>query len=355
MTEPVILGAGPAGCMAAIHLSRGGAHPLLIDRDGVAGDALCGGFLSWRSADRLRSVGIGPMQLGAHPVETLALIAGGSEATAALPSPGFGLSRRAMDSALRNRAVGEGARLVIDKARSVAPGMIEGEVGKYSSPAIFLATGKHDVRGTPRPRQDDDPALGIRLRLPAHDGLTALLRYRIELHLFRGGYAGIVLQEDGAANVCLAVRKSLLAAADGDPRALLDRLASTNPRFAVRMEFAPSDLDIDTVGAVPYGWIARDTEPGLWRLGDQAAVIPSLAGEGMGIAMESGVAAAQAFLAGQNATDFQREFARRADRPVRIAKLVWRTAESEPGARLLTGVSKGFPSLVRAAMTLTRI
>lgn len=355
MSEPLILGAGPAGCMAAIALASGGVRPTLLDRDATVGDALCGGFLSWRTAERLRAVGIGPIQLGAHPVETLALIAGKSEAIAALPSPGFGLSRRALDTALRRRAVTEGARLVIDRARTVRPGMVEGEEADHPAEAIFLASGKHDVRGAPRPREDDDPALGIRIRIPAHDALRAMLRGRIELHLFRGGYAGIVLQEDGSANVCLALRKSALADVGGQPRALLDRLADMHPRFGERMAFAPTKTPIDTVGSVPYGWIARDTQPGLWRLGDQAAVIPSLAGEGMAIAMESGVAAAHAFLAGTDAATFQRSFARRAARPIRTAKLIWQVAETGAGARILTGVARALPALARTAMGLTRI
>lgn len=355
MTPPLILGAGPAGCMAAIALGRAGVAATLLDRDEVVGDALCGGFLSWRTAERLRAVGIGPMQLGAHPVDTLALIAGKAEAMASLPSPGFGLSRRALDTALRRRAVGEGARLVIDRARTLQAGQIEGEKDVYRAGSIFLASGKHDVRGAPRPRDDEDPALGLRIRLPPHDGLRAMLRGRIELHLFRGGYAGIVLQEDGTANVCLALRKSLLADAGGQPRALLDRLADGNPRFAERIAFAPADLPADTIGSVPYGYIARHTEPGLWRLGDQAAVIPSLAGEGMAIAMESGISAAYSFLAGQDAAAFQQEFAARAARPVGTAKLIWRVAEIAPGARLLTGITNSLPGLARAAMALTRI
>ncbi len=223
------------------------------------------------------------------------------------------------------------------------------------SDAVFLASGKHDVRGQSRPREDDDPALGMRIRIPAHDRLRALLKGRIELHLFSGGYAGIVLQEDGSANVCLALRKSLLAEAGGKPRELLDRLAAIHPHFADRMAFAPSDQAIDTVGSVPYGWIARTTEPGLYRLGDQAAVIPSLAGEGMAIAMDSGIAAAGAWLAGEGAPQFQATFAKRAERPVRAAKLIWRIAERSSGARLLTGATSTFPSLARAAMALTRI
>jgi len=341
--------------MAAILLARGGAAPTLLDRDAEVGDALCGGFLSWKTAERLRAVGIGPVELGAHVVETLALFAGTHEALAALPSPGFGLSRRALDGALRRRAVGDGARLVIDRARVIRPGLVVGEEREWLAETIFLASGKHDVRGGVRPREDRDPALGLRVRLPADECLRVLLRGRIELHLFRGGYAGIVLQEDGSANFCLALRKSLLSEAGGDPRELLSRLAAEHPRFGDRMAFAPVDLAIDTIGSVPYGWIARTTDNGMWRLGDQAAVIPSLAGEGMAIAMAGGAMAAQAFLAGRDARGFQAEFAARAQRPVRIASLIWRIAEKGPGARLLTGVTESMPWLARAAMALTRI
>ncbi len=352
---PLVLGAGPAGSIAAIVLARAGAEPVLMDRDAQVGDALCGGFLSWQSADRLRAIGADPAELGGHPVHTLALIAGTREAVAPLPASGFGLSRRALDTALRARAVADGARLVIERARAVRPGAIEGDSREWPSEAIFLATGKHDVRGEPRPRTASDPALGLRIRLPAQAGLRALLHGRIELHLFDGGYAGIVLQEDGSANVCLALRKSRLAAAGGDPRALLDHLAGAHPRFAERMAFAGTDLPIDTVGSVPYGWIARGTEQGLFRLGDQAAVIPSLAGEGMAIAMTSGELAAKAWLAGHSAPGFQRRFARRAWRPVRTAQLVWETAERPRGARLLAALAGRAPVLARAAMALTRI
>jgi flavin-dependent dehydrogenase len=355
VSAPLILGAGPAGSMAAIMLARAGVTPTLMDRDAVVGDALCGGFLSWKTADRLRAVGIGPMELGAHPVDRLALIAGGREALAALPTAGFGLSRLALDTAMRRRAVADGARLVIDRARAVRPGVVEGEGQEWPSDAIFLASGKHDVRGSPRPRESNDPALGLRVRLPASDRLRELLKNRIELHLFDSGYAGIVLQEDGTANICLALRKSLLASAGGAPRELLDRLARDNPRFAERMAFAPADLPVDTVGSVPYGFVARTTEGGIWRIGDQAAVIPSLAGEGMAIAMESGAAAARAWLAGDSAPTFQASFAAQAERPVRIAKLIWQIAEKPPGARLLAAVTSGAPALARAAMALTRI
>lgn len=340
--------------MAAISLARAGVRPVLIDRTIEVGDALCGGFLSWRTAERLRAVGIGPIELGAHPVERLALFARGSVAEAPLPSSGFGLSRCALDGALRRRAVAMGAELVIDRIRTVERGRALGEDREHRAETLFLATGKHDVRRQARSRASADPSLGLRIRIPADERLRALLARRIELHLFEGGYAGIVLQEDGSANVCLAVRKSLLADAEGEPRALLDRLAARHDPFGERMAFAAPGLPIDSIGAVPYGWIARNTEPGLYRLGDQAAVIPSLAGEGMAIALASGAAAAEAWLGGETAQAYQRRFASRARRPLAAAGMVWRIAEGPMGARALVGLTRTAPWLARLAMNLTR-
>ena len=355
--SPLIIGAGPAGAMAAITLGRAKAGPVLIDRDETVGDALCGGFLSWRSAERLRGIGLDLTQIGAHPVTRLALYAGEAEAHAELPETGFGLSRRALDTAMRALAVASGAELQIDRIRTLSPGIADGERQQWRSDSIFLGAGKHDVRGMARPRQSSDPALGLRIRIPAQAGLTKLLAGKIELHLFAGGYAGIVCQEDGSANICLALRKSLLAQAGGAPRALLDQMAAEYPQFGQRMAYAATDLPIDSIAAVPYGWIAQDTQPGLFRLGDQAAVIPSLAGEGMSIALASGAMAAKFWLQGGSsaAEEYQRAMARAARRPVGVAKLIWETAESERFGAPLVKMASLAPWLTKFAMRASRI
>lgn len=354
---PVILGAGPAGCAAAIVLARGGAEPLLIDRDAEVSDALCGGFMSWRTAATLRSLGIDLAQLGAQRVTALRLFAGESVAQNTLPEPAWGLSRRAFDSALRRAAVEAGAALEIDTIRALASGCASGAARDYRSDSLFLASGKHDLRGATRPRDARDPALGLRLRIASDPRLTALIGESIELHLFAGGYAGIVLQEDGSANICLALRKTLLARAGNDRAQLLDMLADQSAAFAARLRFASANPRVDTIAAVPYGWIAQDTAPGLFRLGDQAAVIPSLAGEGMSIAIASGIAAAQAWQQGGGAAApaYQQAFARRARRPVRVAEAIWHTGEHAMGGRALTQVAQSLAPAARLAMRLSRI
>ncbi|OYW44616.1 MAG: hypothetical protein B7Z33_11390 [Sphingomonadales bacterium 12-68-11] len=354
MTGPLIVGAGPAGCAAAIALARGGAVPVLLDRDAEVGDPLCGGFLSWRTAARLRTLGVDPAALGAQRVGRLALFAGGRTAEIALPQAAFGLSRHALDRALRQRALSAGARLEVDHARGIADGEVIGRSRRWSGDGVFLATGKHDVRGLARERAAGDLALGLRLRLPPNAARTRLLAGRIELHLFAGGYAGIVLQEDGSANVCMALRKSRLA---GDPRRLLDQLADRNPALAERLGADWRAAPHEAIGAVPYGFLAHTTEPGLFRLGDQAAVIPSLAGEGIAIALASGALAAEHWLAGGAAAApaFQREFARQARSPLRIARAAWALAETPGLAAPAVALAGHVPRLVRALMHLTRI
>lgn len=357
LIPPVILGAGPAGSAAAIALAQAGVRPLLLDRDAEVRDQLCGGFLSWRTAEQLQALGVDPARLGARRVERLALFAGGTEATLPLPAPAFGLSRRALDTALRQRALALGARLEIDAARSVEGTTVAGRRRIWAGETLFLATGKHDVRGPGRPRDARDPALGLRLRLPASAAREALLAGRIELHLFAGGYAGIVLQEDGSANVCLAVRKSLLGASGGDPAALLETLAASHPAFAQRLGSDWAAQPVETVGAVPYGWIARDTRPGLFRLGDQAAVIPSLAGEGIAIALASGAMAAHCWLArgAEGSLAYQRALAARAAAPIRTARLAWALAERPLAARLGLALARRVPPVLTWLMDASRI
>jgi flavin-dependent dehydrogenase len=357
LKRPLVLGAGPAGCAAAITLARGGAEPLLVDREAEAGDALCGGFLSWRTAERLRGLGVDPEALGAHSVEHLLLFGSGRPAEIALPNRAFGVSRKALDTALRQQAVAAGAELAIDTIRQVEGLQVTSRAHEWHAESLFLATGKHDLRGTARPRSAKDPALGLRLRLKPSAGLAKRLANTIELHLFDGGYAGIVLQEDGSANLCLAVRKSLIGGSGANPIELLARLAAGHPHFALRLEPGWRETRVDTVGSVPYGWSADATEPGVFRLGDQAAVIPSLAGEGIDIALASGIAAAEAWLAGgaDAAPAYQQALHARVRGPLMWAGAAWSLAERPAITRLGLAAARVAPSLIERLVEATRL
>ncbi len=355
-TPALIVGGGPAGSAAAIRLAAGGARPLLVERHPDA-DALCGGFVSWRTLDRLVSLGVAPDALNRDRLTRVTLFAGNRTREAALPRPAIGVSRHRLDTLLRAAAIRSGAtvetgvtvRHIEDRTAHLADG------GTIAADALFLATGKHDLRGMARPAEarGSDPTLGIRVRLSPYPALRRALAGSIELHLFDRGYAGIALQEDGSANVCMAVHRSRLHAA-GSPAALLAMLGAEWPRLGDRLAHLTSDAVIDAIANVPYGWRQRSGTPGLFRLGDQAGVIPSLAGEGMGIALASGVEAADAYLRGgpDAAAAWQRRFARRLARPIAVAGAVRGIAESRWSS---TAIGLMPPGLIQVMAHATRM
>jgi len=360
-TDPLIVGGGPAGAAAAIMLARGGAVPLLIDRNRAPPDQLCGGFLGWDALAALRALGIDTGALGARPIGRVRLIARGVSIEARLPRAAAGLSRRTLDAALLDRAGNAGARIergVIVRSIDLAERAVRLDGGvEIAAEALFLATGKHDLRGGARPREagGKDPAVGLRTRLTPSPALTAALAGTIELHLFRHGYAGLLLQEDGAANLCLSVARSRFAASGGTAEALLASLDDA-PRLADRFASASANTPWQAVAAVPYGWRARETGAGVFRLGDQAAVIASLAGDGVAIALASGKLAADHYLrhGPEAACAYQRAMAGAAARPLAVAGALRRLGESAPAPPLLAAFGR-VPGLAGLLARLTRI
>jgi len=341
-------------------LARAGLPHLLLERNREIGDALCGGFLSWRTLESLQSLGVEPEMLGPARVTRVRLFAGNHRAETALPRPALAVSRHRLDSILLAQAAQAGAAI----ERGVMVKAIEDRIVRLQDgvdlayDALFLASGKHDVRGLARPAEarGADPTLGLRVRLNASPALDRLVGDAIELHLFDRGYVGVVLQEDGSANCCMAVHRSRLTEA-GSPDRLLDALARECPRLGERLERRSGSQPIDAIANIPYGWRVLSGETGLFRLGDQAGVIPSLAGEGMGIAIASGMRAASAYAAGgvDAAIRFQTRLARDLARPIGIAGLIRAGAERPGLARGATMIARHIPILVDAVARATRI
>lgn len=352
---PLIIGAGPAGCAAGLALARMGHRATIWERQRTTGDALCGGFLSWVTVRRLETLGLAP--LGGQVIRRVRVFAGTSHATAELPAPATGVSRYRLDTRMQDAFEKAGGSIVRGAVvRRIEKGSVIGDSESVTPESLFLASGKNDIRGLARPRGDAETAIGLRIRLPATPSLRQTIGDAIELHLFDGGYAGLLLQEDGSTNLCLAVRKARLSEADGDPARLLDQLGRENAALGERIGFW-SGAPIDAIAAVPYGWRAKATVDGVFRLGDQAAVIPSLAGEGMGIAIASGLAAAETWhvhgRAGAHA--YQTGFARRTARPVAWARRFWHLGERPLVAGPATRLLRSAPFLTGLAARLTRI
>ncbi len=341
-------------------LGRAGVAAELIERTSGPRDVVCGGFVGWDALAVLDRLGVDAWDLGARPIQRLRLLSAQRSVEARLPRRAAGLSRRTLDEALIEAAAREGAvvRRGVAVRAANGPRSVRFDSGtEVEADALFLATGKHELRGLARPREVifADPIVGFRTALPATAALAEALDGVIELHLFEGGYAGLLLQDNGSANLCVSVARQRLNGGGGI-EGLVSELARELPVFARRVNGA-ADASWEAIAGVPYGWRARATEPGLFRLGDQAAVVASLAGDGIAIALTSAVQAAAAFVARgpQGAQAFQSDFARRVARPLAIASILRRAAENGKTRGPLLGLLAVAPSLAPLAARLTRV
>jgi 2-polyprenyl-6-methoxyphenol hydroxylase-like FAD-dependent oxidoreductase len=118
----VVVGAGPAGALAAREVARRGASVLLVDKVSFPRYKVCGCCLNSRSLRLLESVELGTLmeRLGAIPLTHVRLGARRAQATVALPA-GAAASREAFDAALVDAATAEGADFLPETSASLQP------------------------------------------------------------------------------------------------------------------------------------------------------------------------------------------------------------------------------------------
>lgn len=359
--DALIVGGGLGGGALATMLAEAGRSVVLLERESGPHDKVCGEFLSREAILYLRALGLDPLTLGACRIHSVRLISGTDMAAIKLPFPALSVSRRALDMALLERAVSAGADIRLGarvqsldasagewQARLAGGDIVAGK-------SAFLATGKHDLRGRPRPAGTQSDLIGFKMHMRLSPEQTALLAGHVELTLFRGGYAGFEPIEGGLANLCLLVKRSRYAALGQDWQALLDAIGSECPSLAQRIDGAQPCWDRPlAISAVPYGYVRGDSD-GLWRLGDQAAVIPSFAGDGMSIALHSARLAAAYFLKGSSAAAYQRRMAHDVGMPVRSATLLSLMAVHPFGKTIIGWGALHLPLLMSIVAAATRV
>lgn len=348
MRRALVIGGGPAGASAATRLAAAGCPVTLYERNAVPTDKVCGDFLSGEAITALRDLGLDVFALGAEQVRHLRLFSGDHSAVCELPFIAAGLSRRILDEALLNLAADRGA--TIHRGHTVR-GLDPTHDG-----ATFLATGKHDLRGLPRPARNTGP-IGLKTYYVLDPVQAAALASHVELVLLPGLYVGLQQVEDGNTVLCLTVSRARFAqvgGADGLFESLQD-----SPHLRHRLRGAVPTLEHPmAVAGTPYGFlyrVATGDPPALYRLGDQAAVIPSLTGDGVAIALHSARLATEAWLNNQDAVAYHLRLRRELRRPIGLANLVHAAWQQPILADWIVRLCRQYPSLPRLLARATRV
>ena len=357
----LVVGGGLAGTGAAIALAGAGRKVTVLEKEAGPHHKVCGEFLSGEAVAYLRALDIDPPGLGAVPIRRVRFAGTSGMAEVTLPFPAWSLSRLRLDAALLERAaqVGVDIRLgerVEQLARAGEGWSLRLRKGDpLAGRSIFLASGKHDLRGWKRPpgRQNDLVAFKMHWRLTPEQ--HAALGDAVELISFRGGYGGLEPIEGGVANLCLLVRRERLQAVGGAWNDLLPLLCAQSRHLRTRLDGGQALWNAPlAISAIPYGMV-QPISGGLWRLGDQAAVIPSFSGDGMSIALHSAALAASCYLAGGSPEDFQAELAAQLRRQVARATIISRLLVSAWGQASCGVVARLLPGVMTAIARATRI
>lgn len=295
MPDVTIIGAGPAGSVAGVLLCRLGWDVTLIEQHRFPRDKVCGESLSALGIEVLARAGLVDRILGLGPVRisrTTLHACDGQSVSFSLPRAMWGVSRRAMDLGLLNAAREAGARILQParcesiKGRLRVRHLGENRVEVLHPSWILLADGKGALLPE-RPRATTD--FGIKTHFESVDGP----RDAVELFGVRGHYVGLAPIEGGLFNVAMSLPAWRLEKAGGDFDVLWREIVLENCNLARRFLNARR-VGVWLASPLPRFGVGRSWPANVIPLGNAAAALEPIGGEGMGLAMRSAELAAEA-------------------------------------------------------------
>jgi geranylgeranyl reductase family protein len=355
--DAVIIGAGPAGSSTAVALAGKGYSAVLLDKASFPREKLCGDFLNPVTWPLLRELQV-ERALLARPHEKIGTFrfTSLSGADAEIPlsvngdeaAVGLGLRRLDLDQVLLQRAKSAGAT-VLDGCKPKA--LLRESCGwrlkidnsnvleDVKARVLFAADGRNSWvahhLGLADPATMQGRSVGSQFRLKCASHASG----KVEIHLFPGGYAGVVGVDGDTVTLGLAIEKHRLL--DGRPEEiLLESILPQNPWLKKMLRSGQAGEMRSTYPV--YFPPRRAYTDGILLVGDAARVNEPVTGEGIYFALKSGMLAAKTVDSAFQRSDFSAARLRSYARDCRsafslrrginafIRRLIYRPALLEP-------------------------
>lgn len=365
--DAIVIGAGPAGALAARELARKGATVLLVDKAEFPRWKVCGCCINGLALTTLKQVGLGDLlrQQGAVPLTQIRLAYGSAQAGLPLQN-GMALSREALDLALIKEAIKAGACFLpstesicepLDPDCSIATVTLrQAETGVARARTVVIADGLHGQA------LKNEPSFVTEVTQDSHIGAGGTLREvpdwieagTIYMACGRMGYVGMVRLSDGRTNLAAALDRRAIHQRHGVGAVVETILNNTDwPSIpglsSLRWRGTPG-LTRHAVQVAGHRWFV---------VGDAAGYVEPFTGEGMAWAMASAKSLAPLALEAvhQWHPGLPAEWAKRRRKllssRLRMCRLVSRVLRSPLSMRLLIRLLSWMPFL--ASPVLSRL
>ena len=366
--DVVVVGAGPAGALAAHGLASRGVRVLLVEQRLFPRWKVCGACLSPQALAALKTAGLGNLVAaqGGLPLERLQLGVAGLVSPLALGA-GRVLSRSRLDQALLEAAVAVGATVMtgtravlgaaatgLEPDREVVLQKVTARWSVHAKVVLIAAGLSHraiDNEAEISTSIEPHSRIGAGCVLPGE--AAELPPGVLQMAVGQGGYVGLVQVESGEINLACAFDRPMLGSVGG--AALLCQKILADAGFATLPGLRESAWQLTAA-------LSRRTIPlaghRLLLLGDSAGYVEPFTGEGMGWSLTSSLAALPLVLRGLEHWDgaietewrrLHRRWVAQKQRSCRVLAVVLRHPRISWGLHRLAG---SFPSVAGSMIGL---
>jgi flavin-dependent dehydrogenase len=369
MFDALIVGAGPAGCTAALVLARAGWRVAVVEKASFPRRKVCGEYVSPASWPLLHALGVAPalLERAGPAIRHVGLYAGETVLAADMPRAreetaqwGRALGREHLDTMLLEHASRAGAEVfqpwVASRLERTPRGFA---CDGLQARMVIAAHGSWETGTLPtqEPRRSALPAdlLGFK----AHFRDAPLPSSLMPLILFPGGYGGLVHTDGGRVSLSCCIRRDALERARrarGNARAgeaLQAHVAESCRGVREALRGATREGPWLSAGPVRPGFrngpeSGAGPASGIFRIGNAAGEAHPIVAEGIGMAIQSAVLLTGILISRRESAEREYERAWRDNfvPRVRAAALFARLMTNPAGASASVALLKAFPAIL---------